>query len=58
MAATLALRASPERGAGSNPAIPTNTLAIYIWEGSQGGQGTCLKNRLCRFDSDPSHNEI
>ena len=26
-----------------------------IWGGSQGGQGTGLKNRLCEFDSPPPH---
>ena len=26
-----------------------------LWGGSQGGQGTGLKNRLCGFDSHPPH---
>ena len=28
-----------------------------LWGGSQGGQGTGLKNRLCGFDSHPPHQE-
>jgi hypothetical protein len=30
-------------------------ITVDPGRGSQGGQGTCLKNRPCQFDSDPRH---
>ena len=42
-----------EEVVGSNPTASTSV--IFMSRDSQGGQGTCLKNRLCRFDSCSRH---